>query len=534
MATSLSPRARKLPGKGAEHHGTGRTGPAQAYYRQSQRLAELHPQSAQAFHRLGTLQEWQGDWEAAAASYRCALALQPDSCEVYASLGRVQLKQGAASAAVDSCRNALALDPDRQDVYGLLGQALINSGDLPAAVEVYRCALARKPDSAYAVFGLGYLFERQGDIIAARESFAQAVRFDSRLADAHLHLGITNFLEADWAAAAQSFQKVLELAPDNAEAHTFLAHLDLLHGNFARGWREYECRWQTPHFLRGRRKFHVPAWNGEPLKGSRILLHAEQGMGDTIQFVRYVPMVAARGGSVTLEVPQSLHRLLAMTEGADEVIPQGTAFSQVEWHRPLMSLPHSFGTELGSIPVPIPYIRPDPALVESWRRRLHSDSLRVGLVWGGSPAFPHERWRSIPLDQLAPLTNLADAIFYSLQVGPLARQVKQVGARLIDLQDELKDFADTAAIVSNLDLVISIDTAVAHLAGALGKPVWILLHVSADWRWLLDRLDTPWYPTARLFRQSTLGNWRDVVAAVERELRELLATTGSKARNRGP
>ena len=513
------------------HVSQGQLQPASLCYR---RLAQLFPHSAQAHHRLGAALEWLGDWEAAAASYGRALTLQPNSPDLYASLARLQSKQGAVGEAVESCRRALALDPHRYEIYGLLGQALINGGDYGAAVEVYQRALAFKPDSAYAVFGLGYLFERQGDLTAARESYQQALRFDPRLVDAHLHLGITHLLQGDWAKAAEGFERVRELAPDNPEARTFLAHLHLLQGNFVRGWREYEYRWSTPHFLRHRRKFLPPLWKGEPLEGSRILLHAEQGVGDTLQFVRYVPLVHARGGRVVLEVPRDLHRLLAITEGAEGVIRRGEAFTEIDWQCPLLSLPLAFATELDSIPAKIPYVHPEDALLEAWRRRLQGNALRIGLVWSGSPAFPYERWRSISLEQLAPLTNIEDTIFYSLQVGPLAGQVKELGSRvrLIDLQGELKDFADTAAAVANLDLVISIDTAVAHLAGALGRPVWILLHLSADWRWLLDRQDSPWYPTARLFRQSTLGNWRDVVDRVERELRKLVAKNTFRTRDR--
>jgi ADP-heptose:LPS heptosyltransferase len=197
----------------------------------------------------------------------------------------------------------------------------------------------------------------------------------------------------------------------------------------------------------------------------------------------------------------------------------------VDWQCPLLSLPLAFATDLNSIPAPIPYVRPDPARVAAWGKRLAGNSLSVGLVWAGSPTFPHERWRAVPLELLAPLTQVEGTTFYSLQMGPSANDAKQVGSglRLIDLQDEQEDFADTAAIVANLGLVISIDTSVAHLAGSMGKPVWILLHKSPDWRWLLDREDSPWYPTARLFRQPALGNWQEVVPRVERELRELVA-----------
>jgi hypothetical protein len=263
------------------------------------------------------------------------------------------------------------------------------------------------------------------------------------------------------------------------------------------------------------------------LEGSRILLYAEQGLGDSLQFVRYVPLVAARGGKVVLEVPLRFHSLLAHTPGVGEVIRHGEALPEVDWQCPLMSLPRAFGTDLGTIPSEIPYIYPDPSQVEAWREQLPVNSLRIGLVWGGSPLHPHDALRSIPLGLLAPLTSVEGTTFYSLQMGRPIEQMKQLGDRvhLVDLQNEQKDFADTAAIVASLDLVISIDTSVAHLAGALGKPVWILLCKSADWRWLLERDDSPWYPTARLFRQSTLGNWQDVVTRVKGELREIVART---------
>jgi ADP-heptose:LPS heptosyltransferase len=224
-----------------------------------------------------------------------------------------------------------------------------------------------------------------------------------------------------------------------------------------------------------------------------------------------------------------LHRLLAHFPGAVEVIRHGEAPPEVDWQCPLLSLPLAFGTELNSIPAEIPYIAPDPAQVEVWKQRLRGDSLRIGLVWGGSPLHPHDARRSIPLEQLAPLTNVEGATFYSLQMGAPADQVKQLGSRvhLIDLQDEQTDFADTAAIVASLDLVISIDTSVVHLAGAMGKPVWVLLNYSPDWRWMRERRDSPWYPTARLFRQPEPGNWQDVVTRVDRELRELTRTTAA-------
>ncbi|MGA2985288.1 MAG: tetratricopeptide repeat protein [Terriglobia bacterium] len=506
----------------------GQFQPAQRCY---QRLAELLPQSAKVHLRLGTTLEWLGDWEAAAASYRRALDLHPDSPDIYGSLGRLKCKQGAFGEAVEFCRRALVLAPHRHEIYNLLGFALVNAGDYAAAVEVYRRALVLKSNSADTIFGLGYLLERQGDLASAAVSYQLVLKLDARLVDAHLHLGIIHFLQGNLGKAVECFARVQELAPDNTEVRTFLGHIHLLQGNFPLGWGEHEYRWKTAHFLRHRREYTQPLWKGEPLEGSRILLHAEQGLGDTLQFMRYAPLVEARGGNVILEVQPRLYRLLKLTTGAEEVIRRGDALPEIDWQCPLLSLPLAFATDLNSIPATIPYVHPDPALVGAWRQRMSGNSLRIGLVWGGSPTFPHERWRSIPLEQLAPLTNLEGTTFYSLQMGPSASQVKQLGPRvhLIDLQDEQQDLADTAAIVANLGLVISIDTSVAHLAGAMGKPVWVLLHKSPDWRWLLDREDSPWYPTARLFRQATLGNWQDVVARVERELREFVARTAAGA-----
>jgi tetratricopeptide (TPR) repeat protein len=494
-----------------------------------QRLAELLPDSAETRHRLGKTQERLGEWEAAMESYRRALNLQPDSPDIYGSLARLQYKQGACAEAVESCRRALALDPSRHEIFTQLGNALTDLGQYGAAVEAIRRALALQPDSPDALFALGCFFERQGDLVSAMDTYRTALNMNPQLSRAHLLLGSAQLLQGNLAEAAECFERTLKLEPDSAEARAYLGLIHLKQGNFGIGLSEYEDRWSTAYGFRFRRKFSQPLWKGEPLEGSRILLHCEQGMGDTLQFVRYVPLVAARGGKVVLEVQPRLHRLLAQTPGAAEVICRDQALPEVDWQCPLLSLPLAFGTELHTIPAQIPYVWPDPAQVEEWRKRLQGDTLRIGLVWAGSPLHPHELWRSIPLEQLAPLTNVEGTTFYSLQMGGSAEQVKQLGTRgrLIDLQGEQRDFADTAAIVANLDLVISIDTSVAHLAGALGKPVWVILSKSADWRWFLDRADTPWYPMTTLFRQSTLGNWQGVVTRAERELRELMAKTAA-------
>jgi len=500
-----------------------------------ERLVQLEPRSANVHLRLGTTQEWLGDWDAAAASYRRALDVGPESANVHGSLARLACRRGDYARAIESCRRALNLAPQRLELHQLLACALVNDGEYGTAIEVYRHILKLKPDSPEAIYGLGYFFESRGDLSSAAEAYRLALRLNPALADAHLHLGITHFLRGDFAEAKARFQRVRALAPNDAESETFLGHVHLLQGDLLQGWREHESRWRTGHFLRQRRRFPQPLWRGEPLAGARILLHAEQGLGDTLQFVRYVPLVAQRGGNVTLEIQPRLHRLLAAFPGARQVLRRGEALPEFDWQCPLLSLPLASATELGTIPASIPYIRPDPVLASRWGKRLAANSLRIGLVWAGSHTFPHERWRGVALKLLEPLIGIPGATFYSLQMGPAATQIKDLapGVPLIDLQDQQEDMADTAAIVANLALVISVDTSVAHLAGAMGKPVWVLLHKSPDWRWLLDREDSPWYPSARLFRQAELGNWQDVIARVEKELRAYIQQRGPPRRNPG-
>ena len=489
-----------------------------------ERVAELCPQSAEAHHRVGKIQERLGNWEAAAVAYQRALGLQPDSPDLYGSLARLQCKKGAFHEAIASCRHALALDPSRHEIYTQLGNALTDLGRYAPAVEALRHALALKPDSAPAVFGLGYFFERKGDLASAAQSYQTALRLDPSLEAALLHGGIISILQGELELAAGCFQRVLDLSPDSAEARSFLGLIHLTQGHFSVGWKEYEARRGTQQFLRDRRTFVQPPWQGAPLAGEKILLYAEQGLGDTLQFVRYVPLVAARGAKVILEVPSRLRRLLAATPGAEAVIAAGEALPEFDRQCPLLSLPLAFGTDLSSIPAAVPYIRPDPSEAEAWSRRMPANSLRVGLAWGGSPLHPYDARRSVPLAQLAPLTRLEGTTFYSLQLGDPAGQIGPLGTsvRLVDFKDEQKDFADTAAIVANLDLVIAIDTSVAHLAGAMAKPVWVMLNNSADWRWMLQRADSPWYPTARLFRQETPGAWDPVLREVTSALAEWL------------
>jgi len=501
---------------------------ALGYYR---RLVALRPESAKAYTSLALTEERMGNLTAAADSYRRALSLDPGSPAAHCKLAIVLRQLDAMPEALRLSEHAVDLDPARFETYNTLAIVLTDLNKPMAATEAFRHSLALKPNSALTAVDLGYFFVKCGDITAAAESYRCAIKSDPYLYVSHLRLGTALTQLGDRAGAWECYQRARALSPTSSEVITYTGLLHLAEGNFGRGWPEYEHRESV---RRARRRFRQPQWKGEPLEGARIFLYAEQGLGDALQCVRYVPLVAARGGQIVLGVQKRLRRLLAGTEGAWQVASEGETPPELKWHCPLFSLPLAFATDLSSIPTGIPYIHPDPRQVAAWEQRLRGNSLRIGLSWGGNPQHPHDLWRSIPLERLAPLTYLAGTTFYSLQLGAPARQVKQLGphARLIDLQDEQKDFADTAAIVANLDLVISVDTSVAHLAGAMGKPVWILLNNSPDWRWLLDRNDSPWYPTARLFRQTTFGDWPDVVARVERQLRELVVKA-AVARNEG-
>ncbi len=483
------------------------------------RVVELCPESSQAHLHLGEAQERLGDLAAAANSYQRAVTLLPDSPAPYCHLARVLYQGGALQSAAELYQRALVLDPARFEIYNGLALVLTNLGNFGAAIEAFRRSLRLNPRSAKTIAGLGYLFECKGDLISAAEAYRDAIKLDPTLHAAYGDLGFVLYGLGELAEASDCFHRLRALRPDSAEATVNLGIIHLLQGDLSAGWAEFESRWKVG--VGDDRRLVQRRWKGEPLGGERILLYAEQGLGDTLQFVRYVPLVAARGGQVVLEVQPQLGRLLSGTDGAAHVMSRGETLPEFAWQCSLLSLPLAFGTELNTIPARVPYVYPDLTQVEAWQQRLQGNTRRIGLAWGGNPSHHRDRLRSIPLEQLVPLMNVAGTTFYSLQLGPGSEQVKQMppDVRLIDLAAELKDFADTAAIVANLNLVISVDSSVAHLAGAMGKPVWILLNKGCDWRWFLEREDSPWYPTARLFRQTTAGGWQEVVKLIELELR---------------
>jgi Flp pilus assembly protein TadD len=515
----------------------GRLAEAEASHREAIRLRPNYPEAhcnlGAVLHALGRLAE-------AEASCRQALRLRPNHPDAHNSLGGVLWSLGRAAEAEASCRQALRLRPDYPEAHNNLGGALWAVGRLDEAEECCRQALRLRPDYPEAHNNLGNALRDLGRPEEAEASCREALRLRPDYPDAHSNLGAALYSLGRSAEAEESCREAGRLSPDYPDAHTNLAHALLLAGRFEEGWSEYEWRWKTRQLADGARNFPVPQWSGEPIGERTILLHAEQGLGDTLQFCRYLPLMAP-GVRIVLEAQAPLVRLLSRLPGVTQIIAQGERLPPFDLHCPLLSLPRAFGTTLDSIPATTPYLAADPPQAAHWRERIAGlPGMRVGLVWAGGQRHGltnliiADRRRSITLDAMAPLAEASGISFISLQKGEPAAQAAHppAGMALHDFTADLHDFADTAALIDGLDLVISVDTAVAHLAGALGKPVWLLNRFDTDWRWLLNRDDSPWYPTLRQFRQPAPGDWTSVLHASRDALRQLADSDRDQLRPR--
>ena len=489
--------------------------------RSYERAIALRPDYAGAYYNRGVMLERLRRPADALASYDRVLALTPQHVEAHNNRGIVLGHLQRDAEALASYDRAIELKPDYAGAYNNRGVALARLQRYPEALASHEQAIALRPDYPEAYSNRGNVLsdlERYSEALAC---FDRAVWLKPDYADAYYHRGNALRELHRHQEAMESYERAIALQPDHASAHWNLADCLLLLGDFARGWQEYEWRWKLPQPEQTRRDLRQPLWlGGETLEGRTILLHGEMGLGDTLLFCRYTREVARLGGKVILEVQPSLLSLLAGLTGVNGALPRGAPLPAFDCHCPLMSLPLAFRTELHNIPAPIPYIRPDPADVARWRRKLGETAKpRIGFVWSGSVALKNDR-RSMALADMLPLMS-PEAEWVSVQKDVRASDVALLQSRreLRHLGSELRDFADTAAVVELMDLVVTIDTSVANLAGAMGKPVWILLPFNPhDWRWLLDREDSPWYPTARLFRQPAAGDWGSAILHVRKEL----------------
>jgi hypothetical protein len=497
----------------------GRPEDAVASYR---RALRLNPQSAETHYNLGRVYEAEGQLANATHSYRRAVALRPDYIKAHFNLGNVLQAAGQPEQAMASYRQVLALKPDHAEAHNNLGAQFELAGQPEQAMASYSQALALRPVFPEAHNNLGNALLADGHTDAAIASYATAIAQRPDYAEAHNNLG--NALQAAGRLdeAVQSHDRALALKPDFPDARWNKAFALLLQGDFAAGWPLFESRWELLRNHPDVTVFDRPLWLGDtPLAGRTLLVHHEQGLGDTLQMLRYAPLLAAQGARVVVQVPATLAALAATVPGVAAVVVTGEPLPAHDLHCPCMSLPLACRTTLATIPAVVPYLTVPDGSGAIWRTRLNdarSDDRtgpRIGLVWSGSTAHRNDRQRSLTLRQLLPLLELP-AEFHSLQKEYRPDDQAQLTAhgKLHDWSASLHSLADTAGLIAQLDLVIAVDTAVAHLAGALGKPVWLLLPAAPDYRWLLGRTDSPWYPTMRLFRQPTAGDWASVLAAV--------------------
>ncbi|HEY9647172.1 MAG TPA: tetratricopeptide repeat protein, partial [Chroococcidiopsis sp.] len=481
------------------------------------RYLALRPGQAAVHHDLGVAYAELGQYDQAIHHYQATLDLQPDHAKAHYNLGNVHRFRNQAQPAIECYRRALAIDSGYADAIHNLGVCFQMQSQFEEAMAHYRHALTLKPDSAEIYNSIGSLLRLLGKLEESVAQIQQAIALKPNYVEAHTHLGLARYHQGQFDAAHAAYAQALRLAPHYPSARFNRSLLLLLLGDFVQGFAEYEWRWRRQDYRP--RSFTPPVWAGEDLSGKTILVYAEQGFGDTVQFVRYLPLVAQRGGRIVLECQKELVTLLQALPDVEQVIAKGEPLPPFDCHVALLSLPHVLGTTLEDVPAPVPYLFPPVPSPPLSLPATPTKPLRVGLVWAGNPLNPNDGDRSTQLQTLLPLLAVPGITFYSLQKGEKAEELRQLQAQqqalnVVDLDPQLQSFADTAAAIAQLDLVITVDTAVAHVAGALGKPVWVLLCFVPDWRWLWQRDDSPWYPTARLFRQPRPGDWGSVCQQV--------------------
>ena len=485
----------------------------------------LRPDYAQAHNSAAVALQEAGRWEDALASFDKAIACKPDYAQAHYNRGVLLHELKRNDLALASFQEAIASEPDHPQALNNRGVIFQEMQCLDAALADFKDALDLAPDYAQAWFNQGHTLAQLGQFEASLASYDKAIACEPRYAQAFNNRGLVLQALGQSALAVASYEQAIQIAPDYADAYWNKAIDLLLAGDFEQGWPLYEWRWQRDTFTSRKRNFAQPLWLGqEPLHGKTLLLHAEQGLGDSIQFCRYAQLVKAKGARVLLEVPSALVRLLESMEGVDVLIPQGDALPDFDYHCPLLSLPLAFQTRVDAIPSPSAYLQSDASRRQDWLDRLGEKTQpRIGLVWSGNALDREDRHRSIPLAELLPfLPNGPRYVCLQKELRTSDRNALEQSGILF-FGDALHEFSDTAALCDCMDLVISVDTSVAHLAGALGKPTWIALSFAPDWRWMLHRQDSPWYPSARLYRQDRERAWGPVLTRLGNDIGHFLS-----------
>ena len=454
------------------------------------------------YHREGNL-------DYAKYVYQHVLGIDPQNADALHLLGVSVYQSEQYDIAINLITQAIQIDSTKPLFFTNLGNAFQKQGKLEQSAQAYQKAIQIQPDYADAYYNLGNAFQKQGKLEQSTQAYQKAIQIQPDYAEAYFNLGNSLREQGKLKESTQAYQKAIQIQPDYADAHFNLAMLLLLQGQFVEGWEKYEWRWDSS-LKSQKRNFKRPLWDGTSLSSKSILIYAEQGFGDSIQFARYIDLFPDTATIIVACQPE-LKSLLKSIERIDILVTKGEDIPNFDFHAPIVSLPHIFGTVLETIPAKIPYLYPDKNPDFSFLSDDERD-LKVGIAWAGSPTHINDRNRSISLNNFKCLLDIKGCEFFSLQVGEHHRDIKQCGySRIIkDLGKQFTNFHHTASVILQLDLVISVDTAVAHLAGALGKPVWTLLPFIPDWRWMLNRSDSPWYPSMTLFRQRKRGDWHSV------------------------
>jgi tetratricopeptide (TPR) repeat protein len=561
-AIPISAQARWLQAK--VMYGLGRLHEACAIMAE---MTKLYKDRNDLWLTYGDLLREAGQVLAAEIAYREAVKLNKNDFASLRELGNLLLKRDQLNDGMQFLKRAFELQPDDYDALLDYAHSLFMGGIFLDARQLLQRALEKWPNDANVHYRLGLVEGEHGDSEFSEKLMKRAIEIDPAMYMAQNYLGVlllkkwrieeaAEYIRAalstkiDFAESYNSlgnvywqslsidnaeanYRKAIELKPEYPEAHHNLGLLLLLTGRFDEGWQHYEWRQRIPEAKIHTREFDQPAWRGEDLASKRIFVHQEQGFGDVIQFVRYVPLLAQQGAEVIFESPPQLSRLLASVEGISCLVQRGNPSPEFDYYVPLLNVPRFMGTRSDNIPCRIPYLKPDPSDIEKWGKRLDTigPGYRVGIVWAGNPKHLNDRCRSMNISELAPLASIENVKWISLYRRPKGAVISEdtISMQLIDWTEELSDYTDTAALIAHLDLVISVDTSVAHLAGALGKPVWIMIPFVPDWRWMLDRSTSPWYPTATLYRQKCAGDWADVMENILKDLTMYIKLGASKS-----
>ena len=485
---------------------------------------QIRPDIAFYHENLGNVFLSQDRIDESILCYRNALRLNPNFVQAYFHLSVALTKKDLLDEAIQSLVIALKLKPDYADALYQSGIILSQKDQPDEAIACFQKVLEIEPIRTEALFSLGAAFDAVNRENEAIDCYRKVLQIEPDHVYALNNLGLKLKKQGKIEQAMDTYRKAIEIRPDLAGPHWNLSHVSLLTGDFEAGWKEFEWRLKKDDWQKANLRFcNVPLWKGESFSGKILFIHDEQGLGDTIQFVRYLPMVKALGGDIIFETRESLMGLFKNFAGIDRLLPHsadGLLPADMDFYMPLLSLPAIFNTSLDTIPDTVPYLHADADKRRYWRERLPGDGFKVGIVWAGGPKLRNDRNRSCRLRYFASLSDIGTVRLIGIQKGKAAEQVKDLcaGIEVINHGPELEDFTDTMGLIENLDLIISVDTAVAHLAGAMGKPVWLILPFSPDWRWFLNRSDSPWYPSMRIYRQKKKGDWASIFKQLGKDL----------------